>query len=631
MNKRQIVYATALFVILEILLVSIMSLYYRGQKDAFLAEGYADLIRSYKSVLVTYETLSQATFNETINKPAVVSKMARAAVEPAKRKQLRAELYNQLQHTYSTLQLYNLNQIHFHFKDLTSFLRMHRPNIYGDDLSRIRPAVVLANQRREFVSGFEIGRHEAGFRFVFPLFHENHFIGTVETSMSFNAFRSEIERRFPREYFLLIKKQLIDERMAEEGHGGVIRSPFNPGFVQERFGEELHSNHISSEQLIEVAHRLNLKNSGNLAAGKPWYDSTSVKGVTFSAYFMPILNVSGQSEAYLVSIMPEKTMGAIRSNMITSIIIATVLSLVLCIMIVVLYEKAVLLRSVNRAFQAAIDALPYPFHLIDTSNFMIRLANSRSSFDGKRPVGLTCHAVSHGSAEPCGDENHPCPVKFAVSEKRAVVFEHVHKDDAGEDMFVEVHAYPIVDDDGEVRSCIEYAVDITNRKKMQNDLVTMAETDPLTGALNRRKFFDLLGVELLRASRYSRPLSLIMLDVDKFKDVNDTHGHDVGDDLLRDLVRILQVQIRKCDFLARMGGEEFLLLIPETDRSGVMIMAEKILGAVRSYRFRQANNITVSIGITCFSRGDSADDLVKRADKALYLAKQNGRDRAEFF
>jgi diguanylate cyclase (GGDEF)-like protein len=629
MNKRQIVYATVLFVILEILLVSIISLYYRHQKDAFLAEGYADLTRSYKSVLVTYETLSQATFNETINKPAVVSKIAQAAAEPAKRNQLRSELYSQLNHTYSTLQLYNLNQIHFHFKDLTSFLRMHRPNVYGDDLSKIRPAVVLANKRREFVSGFETGRHEAGFRFVFPLFYSNNFIGTVETSMSFNAFRSEIERRFPGEYFLLIRKQLINERMFGEEQGGVISSPFDPAFSQASFGEELHINHISPDQLVEIAQQLKVKSSGKLVDGKPWYGAASVNGGIFSVYFMPIMNVSGQSEAYLVSIMPEKTLIAIRSNMIISLVITSVFSLLLCIMIVVLYEKTVSLRSINSTFQAAIDALPYPFHVIDTHNFLIKLANSRSSFDGKRPIGLTCHAVTHGNAEPCGDENHPCPVKFAISEKRAVVFEHMHKDDAGEDMFVEVHAYPIIDNEGKVRSCIEYAVDITDRKKMQNDLVALAETDPLTGTLNRRKFFDLLDIELLRATRYSRPMSLIMLDVDNFKTVNDTHGHDVGDDLLRDLVRILQVQIRKCDFLARMGGEEFLLLIPETDKSGVLVMADKILGAVRSYRFRKVENITVSIGITCYSRGDSADDIVRRADKALYLAKQNGRDRAE--
>lgn len=163
----------------------------------------------------------------------------------------------------------------------------------------------------------------------------------------------------------------------------------------------------------------------------------------------------------------------------------------------------------------------------------------------------------------------------------------------------------------------------------------LAITDGLTGLFNHRHFKDFMKTELTRAERYGRPLCLLMLDVDRFKDYNDAHGHPAGDEVLKALAGIITARLRDVDCTARYGGEEFAILLPETDRKNGMLVAEDIRAQVESYQFagresQPSGKLTVSIGVAEFP-GDSADPetLLKKADEALYRAKGQGRNRVE--
>lgn len=163
----------------------------------------------------------------------------------------------------------------------------------------------------------------------------------------------------------------------------------------------------------------------------------------------------------------------------------------------------------------------------------------------------------------------------------------------------------------------------------------LAITDGLTGLFNHRHFKDLLITELTRAERYDRPLCLLMLDVDRFKDYNDTHGHPAGDEVLKVLAGIINARLRDVDYSARYGGEEFAVLLPETDRKSGTLVAENIRAQVESHPFpgresQPSGTLTMSIGVAEFP-ADSADPetLLKKADEALYLAKSRGRNRVE--
>lgn len=162
----------------------------------------------------------------------------------------------------------------------------------------------------------------------------------------------------------------------------------------------------------------------------------------------------------------------------------------------------------------------------------------------------------------------------------------------------------------------------------------MANTDALTGVPNRRHLMARLQEELARAIRADKPLACVILDVDHFKRVNDTLGHQAGDKVLVALARTVRETVRGYDVLGRFGGEEFMLVLPGTDLDEAVELAGRVRLAVRE-RLAQATQaplpgpVTVSLGVSALRPGDSLETLVKRADAALYRAKQNGRDRVE--
>jgi diguanylate cyclase (GGDEF)-like protein/PAS domain S-box-containing protein len=188
------------------------------------------------------------------------------------------------------------------------------------------------------------------------------------------------------------------------------------------------------------------------------------------------------------------------------------------------------------------------------------------------------------------------------------------------------------DKDGNVTGFVVISRDISEQKKREDELLRMATTDPLTGAFNRRYAGERLAEAFDRHKRYANPATAMMIDIDHFKKVNDTYGHDAGDIMLQGLAQLLLGQLRGADMVARWGGEEFLVLMPETRAEPAAVVASRILAAVRATPFVLADgrrvSITVSIGMASLTPEiASGDELVKRADNALYEAKSGGRDR----
>ncbi len=152
-------------------------------------------------------------------------------------------------------------------------------------------------------------------------------------------------------------------------------------------------------------------------------------------------------------------------------------------------------------------------------------------------------------------------------------------------------------------------------------------TDPLTGAWNRNQFDEFVRIEVPRAERYGQPVCLLVIDIDRFKRVNDEQGHAAGDHVLRQVSDLMGKQIRLVDSLFRWGGEEFVILLPNTSLPAARFIAERLRQAVGQCHFDHAGALTVSIGAAELERGETAEDWFKRADQALYAAKRRGRDR----
>jgi len=186
-------------------------------------------------------------------------------------------------------------------------------------------------------------------------------------------------------------------------------------------------------------------------------------------------------------------------------------------------------------------------------------------------------------------------------------------------------ALPIRDASGAVIGGIIVNLDITERVALEEQLQAAVDTDELTRVHSRRRFYELLNEELRRAARYHRPLSLIMFDVDRFKLINDTHGHMTGDKVLAFLSDAVRGQIRESEHLARFGGDEFMLLLPETRLDDALRTAERLRESLAARPYGAIGPIACSFGVCEHVAGETAEDLIRCVDQALYAAKAAGR------
>jgi diguanylate cyclase (GGDEF)-like protein len=181
---------------------------------------------------------------------------------------------------------------------------------------------------------------------------------------------------------------------------------------------------------------------------------------------------------------------------------------------------------------------------------------------------------------------------------------------------------------------LEQTIELEERIKtiseQKAEIEKLANTDSLTQLYNRYKFNLLFEENIYKSTTHFSPFTIILFDIDRFKSINDNFGHDVGDYVLVELPKIVKTKLREEDIFARWGGEEFVILLPNSGIARGVGIAEKIRRAIEIYEFKFVKRITASFGVSKFNRGDTAEKLLKRADSLLYKAKQNGRNRIEY-
>ena len=189
---------------------------------------------------------------------------------------------------------------------------------------------------------------------------------------------------------------------------------------------------------------------------------------------------------------------------------------------------------------------------------------------------------------------------------------------------------PIFDDNKQIQHYVSTSQDITERIAMEEQLKQLATTDSLTGISNRRKMKTEIESEITRVKRYEDSFTVVMFDLDYFKRVNDSYGHDIGDYVLKKTTRLISQYIRKGDSFGRWGGEEFILVFPNLTQDKAMLISEKLRELIANSSFNEVEEVTISIGVSTYTKGETMKTLLKRVDAALYEAKEGGRNRVVF-
>lgn len=224
-------------------------------------------------------------------------------------------------------------------------------------------------------------------------------------------------------------------------------------------------------------------------------------------------------------------------------------------------------------------------------------------------------------------------IRQAMRDGKSIRTEILNYDSQGKELWLDINMVPLFDEHGKLAYYAAIERDLTEHKRLQARLEALATTDSLTGLLNRHTFLQLADKEFARARRYSRPLSVIMIDIDHFKSINDRHGHAAGDEVLRGMSAICQSNLRDSDLLGRVGGEEFVLVLPDTPQTNAVRVAERMREQLAKSPIQPASlnlTITASFGVTSLREGDdSLQTLIERADAAMYSAKHGGRNQVK--
>lgn len=249
--------------------------------------------------------------------------------------------------------------------------------------------------------------------------------------------------------------------------------------------------------------------------------------------------------------------------------------------------------------------------------------------------GLTWKELAGTDVEPVMSRIFPedAVAIEAKIRRSASTLSHAHSEfrihhGNGSVRWIESRSLPVKEADGSIL-WTGILLDITQRVEAEEKIRSMAITDGLTGINNRQEFNRLLDQEIQRATRYGTPMALIMYDLDHFKRVNDQFGHDAGDDVLRTVADLTNQNIRSTDLHGRWGGEEFMVILPQSRLNEAREVAEKLRKTIADHDFNKVGTVTASYGVVELTLAENSKSLAQRVDEALYRAKDRGRNRVE--
>lgn len=524
-------------------------------------------------------------------------------------KQDREKLYALLANRYKTMQEENsyLKIMQIHAPNGQSILRVHEKDKFGDFIADRRPMVQRAHRLHTVQSGFEGGIAGVAYRVIVPYFDNEKYIGAVEFGIDSEYIVNKIEtttgmksvfllhdsrtaaaeiKDYPNQFGLYRLIKVVPEqyeliKLYMEGNPGYSKKliHYNNKYY------EINPIHLNGNDGHEMGMFLCIN---DITAG--YHDISETIMGSLLITFILILSFVGINESAFRYIMKK-----VRFN---EEYIETIFNSQKNIIVVtdgtqIIYVNQSFLTYFN--YQSLEEFKRYYKCICDTFEFSVYEHYLQPEIDGLR---WTEYVVKHDEIEH--------KAQITVNEKTSTFAVNVKK--------------MIQDEETRYVSVFD---DIT-------ELNQLATRDQLTKIANRFSFDEIFEHSIALAKRYEKVFSILLVDIDHFKKINDEYGHLVGDEVLKSFSGLLKQQIRDSDIVARWGGEEFMILLPNTPLVSAVKMAEALCHRIEIHPFEQVNNVTCSIGVAEYTIGEEGDSLLSRVDEKLYLAKNNGRNQVVF-
>lgn len=599
--RNNLILALSITVILVAVLVTSYNMINDAKEnERNLADIYTQVSRTYDQALQETVVFAEAKTYGFMRTPGVIE---------AYRKKDHDKLVILLKTQWETMQKENpsLIVLQLHNADGTSLLRVHQPLVFGDPIAKQRPMVAFAHRTQQIVSGFEEGRRGLAYRILIPVYDDGNYLGAVEFGIASFYFTEKIRNFTGNDAFFFIDQKIL-------GQFGRIE---HNNRIGDFIGVDLSG---SESQIIHEYAKMNQRLVN---------DTVVVEGKAYLVNVLKLKNFQDRSIGAILFVRPTVDFEAHQQHMMyaTALIITLLIGL---IVVGVTWVSSIISKKMGfleHYSQTILDAVPAPVIVTDGVNltaansFFLDFFNYKSIDAFRKEHRCVCDFFSEGDTDeyllPMVDDKrwtdyvleHPLKNHKAkiIQDGKTTVFE------------VKISVMDIAED-------IRYVVIFNDISTLQKQTLS----DPLTGAANRLHFNMVFDYSINVVHRTEKPLSLIILDIDHFKAINDRYGHMVGDKVLKQLVRLISLRIRKSDVLARWGGEEFIILLPATDLNEAVNLAEAIRRNIEISKFDEVPRVTCSFGVAQLQLSESGDDFLVRADTNLYAAKTNGRNIVMF-
>ena len=623
-----------LFILINTFVYIITDASKKNKIDDILSGNLKMLNAHYQILLETEHRTANGIYKSTLAIHRVSEIMEEAnKASKLKKAKLRDELHKLLKIKYRIAKENGVFQYHFILANNESFYRAHKVEKFGDDLTNIRADIKHIAKIQKPVSSFEQGKTAHAFRNLFPLFNKNNiYIGAIEVSFTSNDLQWYLNTISNIHSHFIVDKEIFKAKAWKSNDLSLI-------YVQSAESENYMFNlsNIHTKEICVFENQIKLKPI------KAEIDSNISKGKGFSSYvnhyghfdvmtFLPVPNTNKEVAAWIVSYMQSDT---IKTAMKSSLIIR-IISFIISLLIVYLLLKQIQSKKESEKQHKLLNNI-----LNQTDNIMfitdfkdIKYSNNKfNSLINMKDINMFNKEQKHNILNIFLHTDGYLHSGLLKSKEDFIsLISRTEKKDrivSILDKKFEEKAFMISLSKTENKDYLVSLFDVTKMKEHQLKTEKKAYIDGLTNVYNRNKFDEIFKSELKYSQRYKTPLSVAILDIDKFKNFNDDYGHLIGDEVLITMAQTVNSSVRETDTFARWGGEEFVILFKNTNATTAKAISEKIRKKIQENKHPIAGKITASFGITEYKSEDTAQSIFKRCDKALYLAKEKGRNIVE--